>query len=1059
MSIRVRIEHGQGAGTTWRLTGPGVYRLGRSKDCSIQVLDMKVSKHHCEIHVGNNGTSALLHDLGSTHGAMINGQPQAGDTPLKAGDELRLGLSILRVLSDGPADHDIAPIAGRSADDSVDTSGATPAATTLHSLPPDQLVGKDLGGYQIEGKIGAGGMGGVYLAEQTSLRRKVALKVLNERFGSDSAFIDQFINEARAAGALNHPNVVQVYDVGSADGHYYFSMEVMPGGSIEDRIKSGPADWREALNWFLDAANALIFAHKKQILHRDVKPDNLMLAEDGSAKLCDLGLAKKAENDDLMAQGIIGTPHFISPEAIRRRADIDHRTDLYSLGCSFYRILTGRNPYPGKTVKEILLGHLNKPVPRVRDRVEDIPRDLDEVVYKLMAKDPAERFQVPEGLLQALDKVRLRHGLEAHGIRPHSRKTMFIALAAAAIVAIGAVAWVLTREDKVIVESLTEEELAERKQTEIDKVRYMVEQEKLQPERKFLDWANTARDQKLKASTDEWKSPFWQDTFLPEIRDSATAWSGTAEDWTTQSKDQKHEEARGLLTDGADFMRSQATKATEYAGETARYLNDRRKNEVAIRTARAKADEELTEQLSSYATRANTALEEGRYLEAAKLMTTQAIEKTFDPFRKRTEKAVLLLQPEDVDERLKKTFGVPAKDGPFKGQYWAKKFEAARTKVIKTHADVMSKIKAVDPETPVFELHQHIANLAAHIATLPANPDPAAGTLARLYSVQRDGAKIAMDQLNKQVTKRIRADYDADTDTYISYVKRVFAPTTSVARGNLRRLEFVDAGVESKNLANAAKTKEFRRAAKFWGRAISGLNAAFQRAVSSFPDGWSDTKYTYVDDRGKTKSKPIKDVTADGFKLGRRNSTFTEWTATWHFNNLFRSEGKPRFALQGDEVLGMALLAELAGDYDVARSSYEAMLKTDGLDGETKTSIQWRLQALEREATAARLWVKAAEILEHVETFLVEHRTKDLSEDEVAKLAPKVLDESKSLRAKLQEAMAVRSRLEDDAALAGTLLGIALRDGAAHPDATYVGEVKPDVNGAPKNGPPKKNGG
>ena len=142
-------------------------------------------------------------------------------------------------------------------------------------LAPTTRVGR----YEIIAPLGAGGMGEVYRARDAQIGRDVALKVLSSKFTSDRTFVDQFVNEARAAGALNHPNVVQVYDVGSEGGRYYFSMEFVSGGSLEERLKqSGKADWRDALNWLIDAANALIFAKTKDILHRDVKPDNLMLA-------------------------------------------------------------------------------------------------------------------------------------------------------------------------------------------------------------------------------------------------------------------------------------------------------------------------------------------------------------------------------------------------------------------------------------------------------------------------------------------------------------------------------------------------------------------------------------------------------------------------------------------------------------------------------------------------------------------------------------------------------------------------------------------------------------
>ncbi|HVG95122.1 MAG TPA: serine/threonine-protein kinase, partial [Planctomycetota bacterium] len=319
-------------------------------------------------------------------------------------------------------------------------TAASPARGSMPSAgSPDPLVGTALAGYRLLERVGAGGMGSVYRAEQLSLHREVALKVLSEKLVSDSAFVDQFVNEARAAGQLNHPNVVQVYDVGQADSRHFFSMEFIHGGSLESKIPrtGGGVPWNEALNWFLDAANALIFAEKKGILHRDIKPDNFMLGQDGSVKLCDLGLAKKSESADLLAQGIIGTPHFISPESIRRKTEVDGRADLYSLGCTFFRIFTGRNPYPAPSVKDILLAHLNAPVPRVSSVVADFPKDLDEVVFRLMQKDPAQRFQTAEDLWEALDKIRLQYGMEAHGLHPGRAKKFAIAGAVIAVAAVG----------------------------------------------------------------------------------------------------------------------------------------------------------------------------------------------------------------------------------------------------------------------------------------------------------------------------------------------------------------------------------------------------------------------------------------------------------------------------------------------------------------------------------------------------------------------------------------------------------------------------------------------
>ncbi len=460
MALRIRIEHGQDAGKTYRLGSVGTYRFGRSPASSIQVLDMKVSKDHFEIGLPSADATAVIRDLSSSHGTFLNGQKVTeAPRPLSPGDEVRVGLTVMRLLSDGPSDAEakvVGPMfvaAGPTA--TAAGNGAAPAPSPKpapsKALPPDALVGKTIAGYKVLEKVGAGGMGSVYRAEQLSLHREVALKMLAEKLVSDSAFVDQFVNEARAAGQLNHPNVVQVYDVGEADGRHYFSMEYIHGGSLESKVpKIGEGvPWVDTLPWFLDAANALIFAEKKGILHRDIKPDNFMLGQDGSVKLCDLGLAKKSESADLLAQGIIGTPHFIAPESIRRKTEVDGRADLYSLGCTFYRILTGKNPYPGATVKEILLAQLNAPIPRVSAGQAEVPKDLDDIVYKLMQKDPAARFQNAEELWDALEKVRLQYGLEQHGIHPGRAKKLAILGGGVAVIAIGVAIYFVTRPPEV----------------------------------------------------------------------------------------------------------------------------------------------------------------------------------------------------------------------------------------------------------------------------------------------------------------------------------------------------------------------------------------------------------------------------------------------------------------------------------------------------------------------------------------------------------------------------------------------------------------------------------
>ena len=455
MALRIRIEHGQDAGKTYRLPATGTYRFGRNPASSIQVLDMKVSKDHFEIGLPPADGAAVIRDLSSSHGTFLNGQ-KVTDTPrpLSPGDEVRVGLTVMRLLSDGPSDAEakaVGPMfqAGAGPRAAAERRRAAPAKPAAgKAMPPDALVGTTIAGYKILEKVGAGGMGSVYRAEQLSLHREVALKMLAEKLVSDTAFVDQFVNEARAAGQLNHPNVVQVYDVGQADGRHYFSMEFIHGGSLEGkvpRIGEG-VPWVDTLPWFLDAANALIFAEKKGILHRDIKPDNFMLGQDGSVKLCDLGLAKKSESADLLAQGIIGTPHFIAPESIRRKTRGGRPRRPLQPRLHVLPDPDGQEPVPGHDGQ----GDPPRAPERRRSRAcrparPRCPKDLDDIVYKLMQKDPAARFQSADDLWDALEKVRLQYGLEQHGLNPGRAKKLAILGGAVAVIAIGVAIYFVTR--------------------------------------------------------------------------------------------------------------------------------------------------------------------------------------------------------------------------------------------------------------------------------------------------------------------------------------------------------------------------------------------------------------------------------------------------------------------------------------------------------------------------------------------------------------------------------------------------------------------------------------
>lgn len=296
-----------------------------------------------------------------------------------------------------------------------------------------------IGGFRLFEVLGKGGMGTVYRAEQISLHREVALKVLKKELTKDPVFVARFVAEARAAARLSHKNVVQVIDVGHDGDTYYLSMELMHGGSLEDRLRtSGAIPVAETLKMVADAAEGLAYAESLRIVHCDIKPDNLMLDQHGTVKIADLGLAMTDE-DNLTK--LVGTPHFMPPEQVRRQP-MDHRSDLYALGCTCYRLLTGRNAFRRPTVKEILRAQL-KETPEPPHKVNpDVPVAVSEIVLQLLEKDPANRYQSAAELVQDIHHVQ----------SPPARKGLMIAGAAALIlVAGGAITWAVTQDPQKII--------------------------------------------------------------------------------------------------------------------------------------------------------------------------------------------------------------------------------------------------------------------------------------------------------------------------------------------------------------------------------------------------------------------------------------------------------------------------------------------------------------------------------------------------------------------------------------------------------------------------------
>ena len=261
------------------------------------------------------------------------------------------------------------------------------------------------GRYRVLRKLGAGGMANVFLAEDVELGRRVAIKVLDERHANDEQFVERFRREAKSAAALSHQNIVSIYDRGESQGTYYIAMEYLEGRTLKELIaRHGTLPIRTAIAYARQVLAALRFAHRSGLVHRDIKPHNMLVDDDGRLKVTDFGIARAGPSQLTEAGSIIGTAQYLSPEQARG-APVDPRSDLYSLGIVLYELLTGVVPFTGDTPVEIAMKHLSAvPEPPSRKRRE-IPRDLDMVVLRALAKSLDERYQTAEEMDADLARI------------------------------------------------------------------------------------------------------------------------------------------------------------------------------------------------------------------------------------------------------------------------------------------------------------------------------------------------------------------------------------------------------------------------------------------------------------------------------------------------------------------------------------------------------------------------------------------------------------------------------------------------------------------------------
>ena len=405
---------------------------------SIAVSGEGISGRHALLT--EEGDDLFLQDNGSSSGTLLNHKPVQGKQKIASGDMIQIGCRMIRV--DFLPDHKVTLnfISNDPKEmDSIDVTAVTMVSPAVHAPTPPPAgdepertmvstdetpspvspsaarglfsEGNEIGKYIVIKRIGKGGMGEVYLAKHKTLGTYRALKILPKELMDDNTkFLERFIREAKLASEIRHPNVVGVMDVetDSADGLPYIVMEYIDGGSLRDSLATNKKLSEEQAVVIVEAiASALRAAEEHKVVHRDIKPDNIMFTKQGEVKLADLGIAKNddKENELTKTNMMIGTPAYLPPEQAQNAKGVDGRADIYSLGATFYEMLTGQHPYPGNNTIEILHKLFSDPVPDPRKVNPEVSPASAAIVMKMLAKNPKDRFQNANELLEMMDKT------------------------------------------------------------------------------------------------------------------------------------------------------------------------------------------------------------------------------------------------------------------------------------------------------------------------------------------------------------------------------------------------------------------------------------------------------------------------------------------------------------------------------------------------------------------------------------------------------------------------------------------------------------------------------